>query len=176
MMMRVACAALFLLHLALSSHSERKWIDLLPLANTTYATWVFMSVIMLPPLSCGSIAMVPRAFDDALLRANPDVEVAAAPRSEARRLGSRACVAGACPCADTGGDEHATIVLEVETRCGVARLALPSDDEFLFVYDARTDPSRRYGLLPSFADYVLLRLVDTASVSSLTLASSSAMR
>jgi hypothetical protein len=173
-MMRVACAALFLLHLALSSHSDRKWIDLLA-KNTTDATWVFMSVIMLPPLSCGSIAMVPRAFDDALLRANPDVE---AIRSEARRLGSKACVAGACPCADhnSGAGGYATIVLEVETRCGAARLALPSDDEFLFVYDARTDVSRRYGLLPSVADYVLLRLVDTASVSSLTFASSSAMR
>jgi hypothetical protein len=172
--MRLASAVL-LLQVALSSQSNRKCIDLQPLANTTYAAWVFMSVIMLPPLSCGSVAMVPRAFDDALLRANPDAVV----RSEARRLGSAACVAGACPCAENGG-VYSTIVLVIETRCGVARLALPTDDEFLFVYDARTDMSRRsgaaYGLLPSFADYVLLRLVDTASVSSLTFASSSAMR
>jgi hypothetical protein len=132
---------------------------------------------MLPPLSCGSVARVPRVFDYALLRANPDV--GGVIQSEARRLGSEVCAGGACPCVDKGG-KYTTTVLEIETRCGVDRLALPSDDEFLFVYDARTDASRRsgavYGRLSSFADYVLLRFVDTASVSSLTFASNSAMR
>ena len=192
--MRLGIVALLLVSVGLCcSSAEPMYIDLTPVVvgspfvnssshppNDSNNDWVFMSVIMVPPLSCGSVAKVPILFDDGLLRANVGLETV---RSVAQRLGSEKCVDGVCPCLDSidkAGDP-AERVLEIETRCSVDRLALPSEDEFLFVYDARTASPRRRKLMDpvyyhsnhsSFSEknHILLRFV---SVSSLTLASSS---
>ena len=121
--------------------ANRKFIDLQPIYTDLHAddagnssTWAFMAVIIIPSLSCESVNGVAALFNDAMLGANPD---AGWMYSFSRRFGSSVCADGGCPCVDMS--VYSTGVLEVETRCGNSRLALPLDDEFQFAYDARTD-------------------------------------
>ena len=151
--------------------------------------WAFMSVIMLPPISCESMNKVASLFDTGLLRVNPEVLWM---KSTTRRVGSDVCDDGVCPCAKerSGTARYTTRVLELETLCDTNRLALPMDTEFPFVYDSRTampfpNKKKRGRLLDedevishfiSIAESVFLRFVDSASVNSSTLISNSVMR
>jgi hypothetical protein len=104
--------------------------------NSSY-TWEFMSVIMIPPLTCQSTAMVVPLFNQGLCKVNPTVKDEI--RSYARRVGAEACEDGVCPCEGGGGDvRYVTRVLEVVTVSTVRSLFLPNEDEFPFLYDSRT--------------------------------------
>ena len=127
---------------------KRRFIDLLPVSSLdadaasvgdgrNKTAWAFMAVVIIPPLSCESMNKVACLFDVSLQHANPEVQWVG---STAVRFGSDACEDGVCPCTKEGSTtaRYATRVLELETLCGINRLALPADDEFPFVYDART--------------------------------------
>lgn len=98
--------------------------------------WAFNTVIMLPPLSCTSVAKMASLFDSVLRYANPDISCSI--DSLAMRYGAYVCELGECPC-DDSSVKYETRVLVIETRCCADQLALPTDDEFPFVFDARTD-------------------------------------
>jgi hypothetical protein len=158
-----------------------------PMRNKT--VWAFMSVIIIPPISCESVNKVASLFDAGLRRVNSDVPWV---RSTARRVGSDVCDDGVCPCTTerSGTARYTTRVLELETLCETNRLALPMDNEFPFVYDSRTampfpNKKKRGRLLDEdqvishfrlMAASIFLRFVDPASINSSTLISSSVMR
>ena len=184
---------------------KRNFIDLQPafmrqphsalnssvLANMQNETaWAFMSVIIIPPISCESMMKVAYLFDTGLRHANPDARQV---ESTARRIGSDACGEnGVCPCIDEriGTARYTTRVLELETLCEVRRLALPVEDEFPFVYDSRTampypgrkkrgrilDEGEGVGHFMVLAESIFRRFVEADSSNSSTLISSSAMR
>lgn len=157
-------------------------------ANSRNKTvWAFMSVIIVPPVSCKSMNKVASLFDAGLLHANSEVVWM---KSTTRRVGSDVCNDGVCPCTKerSGTARYTTRVLELETVCETNRLALPTDDEFPFAYDSRTAmpfPKKKGRLLDEdevvshfvlLAESVFLRFADSASINSSTLISNSAMR
>ncbi len=106
-----------------------------PMRNKTL--WAFMSVIIIPPISCESVNKVASLFDAGLLHVNSEVRWV---KSTARRVGSDVCDDGVCLCTKerSGTARYTTRVLELETLCEANRLALPMENEFPFVYDSRT--------------------------------------
>lgn len=179
---------------------NRVFIDLQPVVMqsdnpyvSTYANprnktvWAFMSVIIIPPVSCESMNKVASLFDAGLLHVNSEVQWM---KSTTRRVGSDVCDDGVCPCAKerSGTARYTTRVLELETLCDTNRLALPVETEFPFVYDSRTsmpflkkkgrllDEDEVISHFVLLAESVFLRFADSASTNSSTLISSSAMR
>jgi hypothetical protein len=123
----------------INAHVDRKIIGLESVGgrfNSSDAVWKFKSVIVIPPLSCGLIGNVASLFDSALKLANPGHDNVS---STAQRLGASPCVDGICPCAADHETKYTTSVLEIATLCDTNRIALPSLDDFPFVFDARTD-------------------------------------
>ena len=161
----------------------QKFIDLEQVYTDSFngTVWAFKTVIIIPPLSCGSVGKIASLFDDGLRRVNPDYGMVS---STAQRIGADMCVDNICPCLADDLLKHATRVLQIETRCGASRLALPSADDFPFAYDARTNmpPFHKKrgrildGYLSSLVESVRLRLANVISINSSTLASSSALR
>ncbi len=100
----------------------------------------FMSIIMIPPMSCDSVVNVVNLFDDTLRNVNPGVIRIA---SMAVRLGSDVCVSGRCFCDENENvvGENTLRVLKIETLFGSDRLLLPFDAEFPFEFDTRNDDS-----------------------------------
>ena len=100
----------------------------------------FMSIIMIPPMSCDSVVNVVNLFDDTLRKVNPDVTHIA---STAVRLGPDVCVAGRCFCDESenmmGGST--VRVLKIETLFGSDSLLLPFNIEFPYEFDTRNDDS-----------------------------------
>ena len=96
-------------------------------SSTPLVEWEFISHMTITPDQCAMITDVVQMLDNALQRANPDVQNVT---SAALRLGNQECVDGECPCTrkDQEGRRRALVthqLLEVKTRSSSPDLKPP---------------------------------------------------
>ncbi len=121
----------------------RRSISGVPLGGMTNTTrWSFVSIVMVPDISCDSVAGLAGLFDLVLHRVNPGASHVS---SKAKRFGLDACVDGICFCDEITDSPHAVRVLELVTACSMPSLVLPDAGEFPFEFETRSDlpPARK---------------------------------
>jgi hypothetical protein len=119
---------------------RRVSVDGTPMLSVNTTTpdplWLFMAIVMVPEMSCDSIAKLAHLFNTALQQVNPLVGRMV---STAVRLGGDVCIDGNCFCDESIEAPHSVRVLELSTSCAASTLLLPSMDEFPFEFDMRSD-------------------------------------
>jgi hypothetical protein len=96
-------------------------------SSTPLVEWEFISHLIITPDQCEMISDVVQMLDDALQKANPDVQNVT---SAALRVGNQECVDGECPCKKESQETHRRVLiphrlLEVKTRSSSPDLQPP---------------------------------------------------
>ena len=119
---------------------RRVSVDGMPMLSVNATTpdplWLFMVIVMVPEMSCDSIAKLALLFNTVLQKVNPHVGRMV---SMAERLGTDVCIDGNCFCDESIEAPHSVRVLELSTSCAASTLLLPLMDEFPFEFDMRSD-------------------------------------